>query len=921
MRPLTLRLSAFGPYAAETRIDFETLGESGLYLITGDTGAGKTTIFDAITFALYGEASGTNREASMLRSKYAEPETPTEVELVFSYAGKRYTIRRNPDYERPARRGGGTTKQAADALLTYPDGRVVTKVRDVNAAIREILGIDRNQFSQIAMIAQGDFLKLLLADTKDRQRIFRDIFQTGLYETFQIRLKNEASAADGTCADLRKSIDQYLQGTAATEDEIDRMQLQKAKDGKLPMAETLELLSSMIEKDTAACDRANTQLSDLDRKMSAIHSDLGKAEELDRVRQTLAKTEAELQQAGERLRILEENLARAKSRQPEAEKLGSDAAALEAMLPDYDRQEQIQNNRRETSLQLEAEKKALQTMSAKLEEQNRCLEQLQTEQKELDDVQARKEILLRERDGIEVRGKQIAALLKTLDDRDQLQRKLKRSQQQYLEAQRRLETAQHEYNNLNRAFLSEQAGILAQSLREGEPCPVCGSVTHPHPAVMSIAAPSEMQLKQAEQNAQNCRKIAEAASAEAGNLRGQDETMEKELIGKAAELWPDGTSEPLRVAAGTERSALRDRYAELRNAISETERKIQRRAELDLAIPQCEKERQRLQNKTQDSRERIASLETQLHNDDQLLAQGKKKLPFPGKREAEAELSGLRDTQHKILEELTTAEDAQKQGKTACATLEGRVKQMREQLASVEPVDTEALRSRYQQLEAEKKEAGEKNTAILLRLNTNRAAIQQIHEKGMKLAEAEKRLSWVKALSNTANGNVAGKEKIMLETYVQMTYFDRIIARANTRFMVMSGGQYELVRRAVADSYRSQSGLELNVIDHYNGTERSVKTLSGGESFKASLSLALGLSDEIQSSAGGIRLDTMFVDEGFGSLDEDSLQQAMKALSGLSESNRLVGIISHVSELKERIDKQIVVTKEKSGGSRISIVV
>ena len=213
------------------------------------------------------------------------------------------------------------------------------------------------------------------------------------------------------------------------------------------------------------------------------------------------------------------------------------------------------------------------------------------------------------------------------------------------------------------------------------------------------------------------------------------------------------------------------------------------------------------------------------------------------------------------------------------------------------------------------------NICWILRLNTNRAALQQIREKGMKLAEAEKRLSWVKSLSNTANGNVAGKEKIMLETYVQMTYFDRIIARANTRFMVMSGGQYELVRRAVADSYRSQSGLELNVIDHYNGTERSVKTLSGGESFKASLSLALGLSDEIQSSAGGIRLDTMFVDEGFGSLDEDSLQQAMKALSGLSESNRLVGIISHVSELKERIDKQIVVTKEKSGGSRISIVV
>ena len=189
------------------------------------------------------------------------------------------------------------------------------------------------------------------------------------------------------------------------------------------------------------------------------------------------------------------------------------------------------------------------------------------------------------------------------------------------------------------------------------------------------------------------------------------------------------------------------------------------------------------------------------------------------------------------------------------------------------------------------------------------------------LSELEKKYTWLKALSDTANGSVTGKERITLETYVQMTFFDRIIERANTRFFIMSGGQYELKRREEADSLRALSGLELSVIDYYNNTERSVKTLSGGESFKASLSLALGLSDEIQSSAGGIQLDTLFVDEGFGSLDEESLQQAMKALTGLTESNRLVGIISHVAELKERIDSQIVVTKERSGGSRARIVV
>lgn len=242
------------------------------------------------------------------------------------------------------------------------------------------------------------------------------------------------------------------------------------------------------------------------------------------------------------------------------------------------------------------------------------------------------------------------------------------------------------------------------------------------------------------------------------------------------------------------------------------------------------------------------------------------------------------------------------------------------QLKDAEEIDVDTEKKRQTELTTEKADLTKAITVISSRLDRNGEALKNIRKGSGRLTEVETKWTWVKALSNTANGNIGGKEKIMLETYVQMTYFDRILARANTRFMIMSGGQYELKRRIEAENNRSQSGLELDVIDHYNGTERSVKTLSGGESFKASLSLALGLSDEIQSSAGGIRLDTMFVDEGFGSLDDESLQQAMRALYGLTEGNRLVGIISHVSELKEKIDKQIVVTKEKSGGSRAEIV-
>ena len=319
-------------------------------------------------------------------------------------------------------------------------------------------------------------------------------------------------------------------------------------------------------------------------------------------------------------------------------------------------------------------------------------------------------------------------------------------------------------------------------------------------------------------------------------------------------------------------------------------------------------------------RERITACETKIRQWDELLQQAEEKLPFPSKEEANRELTRLKGAQQRIREALTGAEEAQRRGKTVCTTLEGRVTQLTEQLSSAEKPDREALREESERLAKEKQELSRLNADLLLRLNANRTARSGILKQGAELEQLEKKLTWVKALSDTANGTVSGKERIMLETYVQTSFFDRMIARANTRFFIMSGGQYELKRREVADNLRSQSGLELSVIDHYNSTERSVKTLSGGESFKASLSLALGLSDEIQSSAGGIQLDTMFVDEGFGSLDEESLEQAMKALSGLTESNRLVGIISHVSELKERIDRQIVVKKDRSGGSHAEIV-
>lgn len=360
--------------------------------------------------------------------------------------------------------------------------------------------------------------------------------------------------------------------------------------------------------------------------------------------------------------------------------------------------------------------------------------------------------------------------------------------------------------------------------------------------------------------------------------------------------------------------------SDLSEDIQAEEANISRKAELESVIPQEEERLQMLKSSLDELSKEISGLQAEVKSKTDQLETEKASLQFDSKQTADGKITELEKKIAKMKSDLKQAEDAYTESTNKVLGFKAAIAGLKEQLSEKLEFDQETETQRKADLTEKRKEFEESIKLINSRLTANQASLSSIKEKAGDLEMLEKRYVWVKALSNTANGNISGKEKIMLETYIQMTFFDRIIARANTRFMVMSGGQYELKRRKEAENNRSQTGLDLDVIDHYNGTERSVKTLSGGESFKASLSLALGLSDEIQSSAGGVRLDTMFVDEGFGSLDEESLDQAMKALVGLADGNRLVGIISHVAELKDRIDKQVIVTKEQSGGSKAIIV-
>ena len=920
MRPIKLTVSAFGPYAGKTEFELNKLGDKGLYLITGDTGAGKTTVFDAITYALYGAPSGSIRDNSMFRSKYADAETPTYVELDFEYAGKRYFVKRNPDYERPKKRGDGFTVQTADAELHLPDGRVVTKNNEVNSALKEILGIDRSQFTQIAMIAQGEFQKLILASTEDRQKIFREIFGTRYYQVLQDRLKTESAELWRTCEALRKSVEQYIAGATCRADDVAEIELTKAKSGALPVADTIELMDKIILQDEDEKNLLSEESAKLDEELSKIATALGKAAETEKAKKALEETQKELKEKALLQKQISEKFEEEKARIPEKEALSEKITIRRNELPKYDElaSEQAKMRNKQSDKQKSESKLAnVQGLIKKLESE------IITEKTEFDTLKniavVCKEIE-QKRDKLAEEKKSVDELLEELRELKKLENRLVSAQENYKKASKEAELFKTDYNQKYKAYLDEQAGVLAKTLENGKKCPVCGSIEHPEPATLTDTAPSKEQLETAKIKSEAAERKAAEQSEKAATYNTQAGSKIEVIQKSVVSILGDCAFEEIENSLNIKSADLFTKETQVADELKEAGIKLARHVVLEKSIPLLDEQ---LKMKTIEESETItslATLTTEITAITENIEKLKTGLEFADKVGAEKALF-LLDKQLSIMKK--AYDDAEQQNQTSISAvngLEGKVIALEEQLKGAETVDITALDEKGNELKEKKSNIANNLSAITARLDRNNNALTGIKKQSEELSQTETKHAWVKALSNTANGNITGKERIMLETYIQMTYFDRIVSRANTRFMVMSGGQYELKRRAEAENNRSQSGLELNVIDHYNGTERSVKTLSGGESFKASLSLALGLSDEIQASAGGVKLDTMFVDEGFGALDEESLKQAINTLAGLSEGNRLIGIISHVAELKEKIDKQIVVKKDKTGQSFIEII-
>ena len=920
MRPLTLTLSAFGPYAGQITLALEQLGKNGLYLIRGDTGAGKTSIFDAIAFALYGEASGDQREAAMFRSQYAAPDTPTFVELTFESAGKTYRVRRVPEYTRPAKRGGGVTLQRAEAELTMPDGRVVTRVKEVGQAVREIVGVDREQFAQIAMIAQGDFLKLLVASTEERMRIFRQIFHTGRYQKLQAALKDQLAALSRARDKLRDGLMQAVGSARYPADSVLGQRLADAQAGRLLLQETAALLDEIVRQDSAAQEAGRRALERLDKQIGQAARTLGQARELAAARTQLRDAQAKRQAIQQEMEKAGAARAALAARKPEREALAQQAAALAEEVRRHEACSRLDQA-------LEAAQKRYTDGCAA---QAACAKQLtdladqqaaaRAGQERLADSAIRAEKQRAEHAALLEEQRAFNGLSRDLDAVAASARQYARVQKDYLAAAQSAEAAQGRYQQMNRAFLDEQAGILALGLQDGAPCPVCGACSHPRPAQVTLGAPREADLEQAKQQATAAQDEAGRLSAEAGQLRGALEARRAGLQQRARELLGDVPCEEMAEQIAAAGAALRDRLAACKSALDQAQQDMQQLDQFGHTLRTLEQAVQQAQARQAAAQQAIARAE----QDTQHLARQKQELAdglrYPDQAAARGAAQQTKDTIQDLDRRTEQAEQAYQACKSQADALEGTIAALAGQLEHAPEIDMETIQAELEACNARRRALEDGQTARAARLDRNQDALRALETHGAALAEAEQKWGWVKSLADTAGGQLVGREKIMLETYVQMTYFDRILARANTRLMVMSRGQYELKRRAQAENNRRQSGLELDVVDHYNGSVRSVKTLSGGESFQAALSLALGLSDEVQSAAGGVQLDVMFVDEGFGSLDEEALEQAVRALSDLSGGNRLIGIISHVEALARRIDRQIVVTKHGTAGSDAVIV-
>ncbi|MBP3377447.1 MAG: SMC family ATPase [Clostridia bacterium] len=910
MRPLHLTMQAFGPYAEETVLDLAPLTRGGLYLICGDTGSGKTMIFDAITYALYGEPSGNAREASMLRSKYAKHEDMTYVKLIFENNGHEYTVYREWGKER-IKKGEVTYERSTEAWLEYPDGRRVNKHKDVTAAVSEIVGLDRERFRRTVMIAQGEFRELLLTKTDKRMEILRIIFKTELFADFSERAKLEYKAESNNAELLRQNAASYASMMTVFDGEL-RELLEKVPH--VTVAELKKAVTELIISERQEADLVKAELDAVTSKAKEYSELFARAKSDRKTEEQQAEAVLKLESANQKLRDADIHAAESEKYSEYIDACKEKIASYRAVANDYDELERLIIELRETVAEHDKSSEELEKINGRLEavaaESENLAASIEALNKKLADITAGESELAHITDMYHVNEARILCIGKfkecgfILTD----------AEDNYKSTAAEMIRSKELYAEKTRAYFDSIAGVLSAGLQEGEPCPVCGSTSHPGPAVCGDDAITKDELDELAADSERAASAAEETAIRVQVLR----TERDRLADQIKEFSAEGKSiEETEVALSEEQAELKERIHDL-NSLVQEKQSIEER--LKAAVEKLDRigalmvsDRARQSDLTVT----LSSLSATIHEKESRRDAVLGKLPFESKAELEGEIQRLKTESDKLENELEqikqekkTAEIEREAAKSALETLTEQLKdsiadRYDELEALTAEYDRETERCRFKLVEAESE------------AEKNRSASAMLLRAMIQLQKSETRLSMLASISDTANGNVKGKDKIMLETFWQIRLFERIIRRANLRLMQMTDGRYELRRRKTSADQRGKSGLELDIVDHWNGSIRNVCTLSGGESFTASLALALALSDETEAESGGVKIDAMFIDEGFGSLDETSLETALTVLEAQS-GGRSVGIISHVGALREKIERKIVVTKH-GGESRVEI--
>ena len=875
MKPIQLVLSAFGPYVERTVIDFSALGEEGLFLIAGDTGAGKTTIFDAISFALYGEASGgkEKRKSKSFHSDYVSDQTETYVELTFRHRGETWWIRRNLEYQRPAKKKKDgmetTTRQAADAQMRNEDtGEEILRMDDVNRRVRELLGLTQDQFTQTVMIAQGDFLKILTASSDDRKKLFRDLFHTNLYVDLQSRLQEKNRA----CADEQKALEQVIlsaEGKIDPEAEFAEREILLSYCGQIQHTDALcALLARLIEQEKAAQEQARAQKKEAADQIGAL---IAAVTEGERVNRDFADWESK-----------KARLAALTAGQGE---IDAQRAALAAAR----RAQQLETDEalmRRTRRDMDAQRAALSEAQAALEQAEKALPEAETRMKEAESRGGEIHALL-------AQAKQMEDCLPVLGEVERLKAALdtqKRELQRLTEDSSRAQAA---YTAAQNSYYLSQAGLLARELKAGQPCPVCGSTAHPCPAQITPETVTRQALEQAAKRRETAEKAqSDAATRLAANRAALDEREDRL---RALKIGADETRQRLAARIDAAHQAAADRQREIDAARSAYQALDKRKTAAQSAVDAAQKQ--------------LAALEKDLRVQTEAFEQ--KRAAHGFEDEASYRLAKRTNADIERLDREIRNYDEQKR------TLAAQTHELEDKLSGRQRTDLAALQNRRAAALDRQAKAENAEKAMVRKLTLHESAEREIRQANAAIQKKRGKWQIIQELYTCCAGIAAGnpRAKLTFEAYVQQYYFRFVVAAANKRLTRLTDGMFTLRVMREAANRVSQSGLDLEVLDRSTGQARDVSTLSGGESFLASLALALGLSDAVQSQSGQIRMDAMFIDEGFGSLDENALRSSIDVLLELADGKRLIGIISHVQELEERIDKQIVVTKTPNGST------